>query len=58
MTDWIEKKTDELLAQAKRSRFFGEIISDARRIESDEAVVWDVALARSVDYWCDGFLTR
>ena len=36
--DWIERKTAELLARAKRSPYFRH---------------WDVALAISVAHWCD-----
>lgn len=50
--DWIETKTAELLARAKRSQFFADVIADALHIEKRDALVWDVALAISVNYWC------
>ena len=49
--DWIENKTAELLATAKRSGFFSDIIADAKEIQ-DEGFAWDVALAESCRYWC------
>jgi hypothetical protein len=49
--DWIELKTENLLAAAKRSGFFSDVIADAKHFEAD-GYCWDVALAMSCDYWC------
>ena len=49
--DWIELKTEKLLAAAKRSGFFAHVIEDAKFFEAD-GYVWDVALAMSCEYWC------
>ena len=48
---FIERKTAALLAAAKRSGFFGDVIDDAKRLES-EGYAWDVALAIACEYWC------
>lgn len=48
---WVERKTAELLAKAKRSGFFRDVISDAEHFAS-EGYAWDVALAMSCEYWC------
>jgi len=48
--DWIEAKTTELLARAKRSRWFEGIISDAKWFAA-EGYEWDVALSMSMKYW-------
>jgi hypothetical protein len=49
--DWIEKKTAELLASAKRSGFFKDAIRDAKFF-AEQGYAWDVALAMSCKYWC------
>ena len=49
--DWIELKTENLLASAKRSGFFLDAIQDAKHFES-LGYVWDVALSMSCKYWC------
>lgn len=49
--DWVEKKTAELLAKAKRSGFFRDVIDDAKQFEQD-GYVWDVALEIACRYWC------
>ena len=49
--DWVEAKTAELLAAAKRSGFFKDAIADAKHFES-EGYAWDVALAISCEFWC------
>jgi len=51
--DFIECKTGELLARAKRSPYFTDIIADAEDLERRFALVWDICLAISVSYWCD-----
>ena len=51
--DWIELKTERLLAAAKRTGFFQDVINDAKQIESDHGYSWDVSLAKSCEYWCD-----
>ena len=51
--DWIERKTAELIAQAKRSRYFHEIITDAQYFERHDGFVWDVCLAIACRYWCN-----
>jgi hypothetical protein len=48
--DWIESKTDELLAIARASKFKRDILSDASGFES-QGFVPDVALAMSIRYW-------
>jgi len=48
--DFVERKTAELLARAKRSGFFADAIADAEHFHA-EGYVWDVALALSVNYW-------
>lgn len=48
--DWIERKTDELLAAGRRSGFFRDMIEDAESFHA-EGYVWDVALAMSASYW-------
>lgn len=48
--DWEEKKTAELLLVAKRTGFFADVISDAKEF-SAEGYRWDVALAKSLEYW-------
>lgn len=48
--DFIETKTAELLARAKRSGFFADVIRDAEFFEAD-GYAWDVALAISCNYW-------
>lgn len=50
-TDWIEAQTAKLLATAKRSGYFREVIQDAKHFES-QGYVWDVALAMACGYWC------
>ncbi len=50
--DWIEKKTAELLASAKRSGYFSDVIDDAKWLADSEGYAWDVALAISCKYWC------
>lgn len=50
-TDWIERQTAKLLAKAKRSGYFREVIQDAKHFES-QGYVWDVALAIACGYWC------
>lgn len=49
--DWVEKKTAKLLAKAKRSGFFRDVINDAQHFER-EGYVWDVALEIACRYWC------
>ena len=49
--DWIERKTDKLLARAKKTGFFDSVIIDAKWIQETDAVVWDVALALSLRFW-------
>jgi len=49
--DWIETKTTQLLAAAKRSGFFNDVINDAKEWKA-EGYAWDVALAKSSEYWC------
>lgn len=49
--DWIEAKTAELLAKARRSGFFEGVIADAKWF-AEQGYVWDVALALSCKYWC------
>lgn len=51
--DWIETNTAHLLARATRTPYFRDVIADAKAIQETDAVVWDVALAISVRYWCD-----
>ena len=51
MADFIEQRTAELLASAKRSGFFREAIADAKHF-AEQGYVWDVALAMSCKYWC------
>lgn len=48
--DWIEAKECELLAKAKASRWFKEIIDDAKWFAKD-GYAWDVALAIACQYW-------
>ncbi len=50
--DYLENKVANLLASAKRSGYFSEVIADAKHIQS-EGYVWDVALAISCGYWCN-----
>ena len=50
--DWIERKTGELLARAKRSPYFREVIEDARYFEARDGYVWDVCLSIACRYWC------
>jgi hypothetical protein len=54
MKDWIELKTERLLAAAKRSGFFADVIRDAEYFAAD-GYVWDVAIAMSCKYWCSLF---
>lgn len=49
--DWIETKTAQLLAAARRSGFFASVIADAKHFAA-EGFAWDVALAMSCRYWC------
>lgn len=49
--DWIETKTAQLLAAAKRSGFFADVITEAKWFEK-QGYAWDVALAMSCKYWC------
>jgi len=55
--DWIERKTAELLARAKRSQFFRDIIQDARYFESHDGYAWDVCLSIACRYWCNALPT-
>jgi hypothetical protein len=50
MPDFIETKTDQLLAAGKRSGYFADMIEDAEQFERD-GYAWDVALAMSAEYW-------
>ena len=50
MPDFIETKTAELLATAKKCGYFTDVLIDARRLKK-EGYVWDVALAIAVKYW-------
>jgi len=50
--NFIAIRTEQLLARAKRSGYFSEVISDAT-IFFDEGYVWDVALAMACKYWCN-----
>ena len=50
--DWIETQTAALLARAKRSPYYRNVVADAQAIHDRDAVVWDVALAIAVRYWC------
>ena len=50
--DWIEANTAAMLARAKRSQFFSNVIADAKAIQATDSVAWDVALSISVRYWC------
>lgn len=49
--DWVERKTDKLLARAKKTGFFGDVITDAKWIQKTDGVVWDVALVLSLRFW-------
>ena len=49
--DFIELKTAQLLAAAKRSGHFAGVIADAKRFAAD-SYAWDVALSMSCEYWC------
>jgi hypothetical protein len=48
--DWEETKTDQLLAQAKKTGYFLDVIRDAKYFEAD-GYRWDVALAKALEYW-------
>lgn len=50
--DWIERETERLLAKARRSGFFRDVIEDARQIQDEHGYAWDVALSKSCAYWC------
>jgi|TARA_R110000868_G_C10780465_1_gene755463 hypothetical protein len=50
--DWIETKTSQLLAMAKRSGYFVDVIKDAKHFAA-EGYEWDVALAKACTYWCN-----
>lgn len=50
--DFIERKTAELLAKAKRSGYFQSIIDDAKWLHEQDGYQWDVALAIACKYWC------
>ena len=50
--DYLETKVADLLAAAKRSGYFGEVIADAKHFQA-EGYVWDVALDISCGYWCN-----
>lgn len=50
--DWIETKTDELLAKAKRSGYLTEAVDSAKYFVELYGYEYDVALAISCKYWC------
>lgn len=52
MPDYIETKTADLLAAAKRSGYFNEVIKDAEWFAAD-GYAWDVALDLACGYWCN-----
>lgn len=49
--DFAERMTAKLLAKAKRSGWFKNVIRDAEEFKSD-GYAWDVALAKACEYWC------
>ena len=50
--NFIAIRTEQLLAMAKRSGYFNDVIADAT-IFFNDGYVWDVALAMSCKYWCN-----
>jgi hypothetical protein len=56
-TDWIERKTAQLIAVARRSQYRENIFADARDIAAEDGVVMDVALAISLRYWAGDPIT-
>ena len=50
--NFIAIRTEQLLAMAKRSGYFNDVIADAT-IFFNDGHVWDVALAMSCKYWCN-----
>ena len=49
--DWLENKLDELIAKAKRTGYFQNVIDDALHFEANDGYAWDVALAIALEYW-------
>ena len=49
--DWIERKTAQMIAVARRSQYRESIFADARAIAAEDGLVMDVALAVSLRYW-------
>lgn len=49
--DFAERMTAKLLAKAKRSGWFKDVIRDAESFAA-EGYAWDVALAKACEYWC------
>jgi len=50
--DWIETKTNELLAKAKRSGYLKEAVADAKHFVELYGYEYDVALSIACKYWC------
>lgn len=48
---WEERTMARMLAAAKRSGFFAQVIDDAKAFEAD-GYCWVVALKLACNYWC------
>jgi hypothetical protein len=49
--DWLERKTEELLARARATGFFNDVIMDARCFRQHDGYTWDCSLALALSYW-------